>query len=275
MGVSTSGFYAWKSRRPSRREQSDRRLGDLIAAIHRGSRGTYGAPRVHAELRLGHGISCGKKRVARLMKAAGVQGCHRRRRHNLTRSDRRAAKAPDLVRRRFHADRPDQLWVADITYVPTRTGSAYLSTVLDVFSRKVVGWSLTSDLSTGGIIAAVDMAVRGRDAQGVVLHSDRGCQFTSVAFTTRLVELGITPSMGRVGSCYDNAMIESFFATLECELIDRVEFADATAARLQVFSFIEAFYNPVRRHSALDYLSPDDHERRHREAESEPLACVH
>jgi putative transposase len=276
MGVSKSGFYAWRSRRPSRRDVDDRALQKVIEAIHAASRGTYGAPRVHAELRLGRGVSCSRKRVARLMKAAGVQGCHRRRRRSLTRVDVNAAKAPDLVRRHFEAGEPDRLWVTDITYVPTRRGFAYMAAVVDVFSRKVVGWALSDDLSAGLVSAALDSAVsRRQPRQGLVLHSDRGCQFTSGVFRQRLAEAGIVASMGRTGDCYDNALMESFFATLECELFDRSAFASTTDARLAVFSFVEGFYNPRRRHSALDYLSPEDYERRHRDEMAEPLTRVY
>lgn len=276
MGVSKSGFYAWKSRRPSRRETDDRALQRVIEAVHATSRGTYGAPRIHAELRLGRGVCCSKKRVARLMKAAGVQGCHRRRRRSLTRVDAGAAKAPDLVRRRFEAGAPDRLWVTDITYVPTRRGFAYLAAIVDVFSRKVVGWALSEDLSTDLVSAALDTALRRRQPrEGLVLHSDRGCQFTSGVFRQRLAEAGIVASMGRTGDCYDNALMESFFATLECELLGRSAFTSTTDARLAVFSFIEGFYNPRRRHSALDYASPDDYERWHRDQRAEPLTRVH
>ena len=249
----------------------------VIEAIHAASRGTYGAPRVHAELRLGHGVACAKKRVARLMAAAGITGCHcRRRRWSLTRSDTSATKAPDLVDRRFVAERPNQLWLSDITYVPTRQGFTYLAAVLDVFSRRVVGWAVEGDLSTTIVRRALDMAVQARAPEsGLVLHSDQGCQFTSLSFGQRLAECGIRASMGTAGDCYDNALIESFFATLECELIDRTRFATKTDARLGIFSFIEGFYNPRRRHSSLDYLSPDDYERRHELEASEPLLPVH
>lgn len=210
------------------------------------------------------------------MRAAGIEGCHRRRRRGTTKSDRSAIVAPDLVERRFTAAAPDRLWVTDITYVPTRHGFTYLAAVLDVFSRKIVGYALRDDLGAELVHAALDSAMARRDtAPGLVLHSDRGCQFTSVGLGRRLHELGIAPSMGRTGDCYDNAMIESFFATLECELIDRTRFEDRTQARLQIFSFIEGFYNPRRRHSSLDYLSPDDYERRHRDIGPAPLETVH
>jgi putative transposase len=276
MGVSTSGFYAWRNRPQSQRRRQDEHLTGLIRSIHSSSRGTYGAPRIHAELRLGHDISCSKKRVARLMRAAGVEGCHRRRRRSLTRSDPAGKKAPDLVDRCFVASSPNRLWVTGITYVPTRRGFAYLAAVLDVYSRKVVGWSVKGQLGAEIVHSALDMAVRNRNPRhGLVLHSDQGCQFTSISFGQRLSHLGIQPSMGTAGDCFDNAMIESFFATLECELIDRSRFADQIDARLAIFSFIEGFYNPRRRHSSLDYLSPDDYERRHKEKTSERQMAVH
>jgi putative transposase len=248
----------------------------LIETIHSGSRGTYGAPRVHADLWLEHGVATAKKRVARIMAAAGLEGCHRRRRRATTTSDPSAAPAPDLVDRGFAAPQPDRLWVTDITYVPTRRGFCYLAAVLDVYSRKIVGYAVDDSIATDIVHRALDVAVARRDtSSGLVLHSDRGCQFTSLSLGRRLTELGISPSMGGAGDCYDNAMIESFFATLECELIDRTRFEDRTQARLQIFSFIEGFYNPRRRHSALDYLSPDDYERRHFEAHPAPLESVH
>lgn len=276
MAVSTSGFYAWRSRPPSARGRADRDLSCLIETIHSHSRGTYGAPRIHAELRREHGIGTSRKRVARLMVAAGIKGCHRRRRHRTTRGDETATPAPDLVERVFSAPGPDRLWVADITYVPTRRGFTYLAAVLDVFSRKIVGYAVRDDLSAALVNDALDAAAAERQTSpDLVLHSDRGCQFTSVTVGRRLDELGITASMGSTGDCYDNAMIESFFATRECELIDRTRFKDRSEARLQIFSFIDGFYNPRRRHSSLDYLSPDDYERRHRQQLSAPLEAVH
>lgn len=274
--VSTSGFYAWQSRPDSARTDDDRRMTSLIKAIHSGSRGTYGAPRIHAELRLEHGIATSRKRVARLMTAAGIEGCHRRRRRGLTRPDPRAHPRPDLVERRFAADEPNRLWVADITYVPTRRGFTYLAAVLDVFSRKVVGYAVQDDLSATLVARAVDMAIEHRRPRcGLIFHSDRGCQFTSLTIGGRLAEAGIHASVGSVGDCYDNAMIESFFATLERELLGRMRFEDHTQARLQIFSFIEGFYNPKRRHSSVGYLSPDDYERSNLESSPAPLAHVH
>lgn len=273
LGVSPSGYYAWLGRSPCSRVRQNQALTELIASIHRRSRHTYGAPRVHAELRLGHGISCSQKRVARLMGAAGLVGCHRRRRFNSTRSEQPATKAPDLVRRDFRASETNRLWVTDITYLPTRRGHCYLAVVLDVYSRAVVGWSIRDDLTTELATDALDMAtLRRRPRKGLVCHSDQGTQYTSVAFGARIDRAAMTLSMGRVGSCYDNAMAESFFATLECELIREHPFRDIHEARLSVLDYIEGFYNPQRRHSALGFLSPADYERKHATA---PLETVH
>ena len=264
LGVSPSGFWAWASRPPSQRARADAELGDRIAAIHRDSRGTYGVPRVHAELRYG-GTRCSRKRVARLMRLAGLEGVHRRRAVRTTVRDRAAAPAPDLVNRTFRAPAPDRLWVADITYVPTWAGFLYVAVVVDAFSRVVVGWSMAGHLRTELILDALDMAIgRRRPGAGLIHHSDQGTQYTSLAFGRRAREAGIALSMGSVGDAYDNAMAESFFASLETELLDRTTFRTRADARLAVFDYIEAFYNPRRRHSALDYLSPADFERRYR-----------
>jgi putative transposase len=264
LGVSRAGFYAWQSRPPSARAVADQQLTAQIRKIHARSRGTYGAPRIHAELRLDHGVQVSRKRVARLMRAAGVAGCHRRRRHGLTRRDSTTPPAPDLIGRQFTAERPDALWVADITYVPTWSGWLYLAVVLDCFSRRVVGWAMADHLRAELVVDALDMAIwRRQPAAGLVHHSDQGCQYSSLAFGRRCREAGITPSMGSVGDAYDNAMAESFFATLECELLDRQQFRTHTQARMAVFDFIEGFYNPRRRHSALGQLSPADYERSH------------
>jgi putative transposase len=264
LGVSRAGYYAWKTRPPSARAAADRQLTELIRGLHQRSRGTYGAPRIHAELRLDHGVHVGRKRVARLMRGAGLAGCHRRRRRGLTRRDATAAPAPDLVDRRFEADRPDRLWVADITYVPTWDGWLYLAIVLDAFSRRVVGWAMAEHLRTELVLDALDMAIwRRRPTAGLVHHSDRGCQYASLAFGRRCREAGVTPSMGSTGDALDNAMAGSFFATLECELLDRHRFRTRTQARMAVFDYLEGFYNPRRRHSALGYLSPVQYERSH------------
>jgi putative transposase len=196
------------------------------------------------------------------MRAAGLEGISRRRRGRTTRRDRDARPAPDLVERNFSAGGPDELWVADITYVPTWAGFLYLAVVLDAFSRRVVGWSMANHLRTELVLEALNMAVWQRRPEAVIHHSDQGCQYTSIAFGLRCREAGVRPSMGSVGDAYDNALCESFFATLECELIDRRRFRSQAEARMAVFTFIEGWYNPRRRHSALDYLSPVDYERR-------------
>lgn len=264
LGVSPSGYWAWAKRPPSARALADRELTTTICQIHTESRGTYGVPRVHAELRFG-GTRCSRKRVARLMRNAGLEGVHRRRFVRTTVRDRDAAPAPDLVNRTFTASRPNELWVADITYLPTWQGFLYLAAVVDVFSRAVVGWAMAGHLRTELILDAIDMAIsRRRPAEGLIHHSDRGTQYTSIAFGLRAREAGIVQSMGSTGDCYDNAMAESFFASLETELIDRTSWRTRADARLAVFDYIEAFYNPRRRHSGLGYLSPAEFERRYR-----------
>jgi putative transposase len=261
LGVSPSGYWAWRKREPSARAHHDAALTGRIVAIHTQSRQTYGALRVHAELRT-HGVRCGKKRVARLMQAAGIEGCHRRRRVGLTTRDPTTPPAADLVNRAFAATRRDQLWVADITYVPTWAGFLYLAVVLDAFSRRVVGWCMADHLRTELVLSALEMALwNRRPGPGLIHHSDHGCQYTSISFGHRCREAGIAPSMGSVGDCYDNALAESFFATLECELLDRQRFRTKTEARLAIFDYIETFYNRERRHSALDYRSPAAYER--------------
>ena len=259
LGVSPSGYYAWAKRPLSRRAVADARLTETVRAAHAASHGTYGAPRIQAEL-ADAGFRVGRKRVARLMRHAGLAGVSRRKFVTTTvRGDGR--QAPDLVERNFAADRPNQLWVADITYVATWTGFVYLAVVLDAFSRRIVGWSMAEHLRTELVLAALNMALGQRRAKGVVHHSDHGTQYTSIAFGLRCKEAKVRPSMGTVGDAYDNAMCESFFATLECELLDRERFRTQTDARLAVFDFIEGWYNPRRRHSALDYLSPMIYER--------------
>lgn len=265
LGVSPSGYYAWRKRPPSARARADAALTTTIRAIHAGSRGTYGAPRVHAELADAHGVRCGRKRVARLMRADGLAGVCRRRSIRTTRRDEAAAASDDLVKRAFAATAPDRLWVADITYLPTWQGFLYLAVVVDACSRRVVGWSMAGHLRTELILDALDMAIaRRRPADGLIHHSDQGTQYTSLAFGRRCREAGIAQSMGSVGDAYDNALAESFFATLETELIDRSSWRTRADARLAVFDYIEAFYNPRRRHSSIGNLSPAEFERRYR-----------
>jgi putative transposase len=262
LGVSPSGFYAWRKRPLSARACADVELTAQIETIHRESRGTYGAPRVHAEL-AAQGIRIGRKRVARLMRAAQRQGVSRRTPFVTTRRDPTADAAPDLVNRDFHAVGPNQLWVADITYIATGGGFIYLAVVLDAWSRRVVGWAIAPHLRTELVMDALDQALRSRRPSGVIHHSDHGCQYTSIAFGLRCREAGVQPSMGSVGDAYDNALCESFFATLECELLDRRRFATRADAALAVFDYLEGWYNPRRRHSALGYESPVRYEGIH------------
>jgi putative transposase len=261
--VSKSGFYARRVRPPSARAVADATLTATIRTMHAGSRGTYGAPRVHAELADAHRVRCGRKRVARLMRAAGLVGVCRRRSVRTTRRDD-AAVSDDLVKRAFTSAAPDRLWVADITYLPTWRGFLYLAAVLDACSRRVVGWSMADHLRAELVVDALDMALwTRRPAAGPVHRSDHGPQYISLAFGRRCRETGIASSMGSVGDCFDNALAESFFATLECELVARSRWRTHDEAHMAVFDFIEAFCNPRRRHSALGYLSPTDDERRH------------
>ena len=261
LGVSTSGYYAWDQRPPSARAVADAALQARIEVIHSNSRGTYGVPRIHAELSA-DGVRVGRKRIYRLMRRAGLQGISRRRRVRTTRRSEDARPVPDLVERNFSADHPDRLWVADITYIPTWAGFLYLAVVLDAFSRRIVGWSMATHLRTELVLEALNMAIWQRRPGQVIHHSDQGTQYTSIAFGRRCTEVSVRPSTGSAGDCYDNAMCESFFATLECELLNRRRFRSQVEARMAVFEFIEGFYNPYRRHSALDYESPVNYERR-------------
>lgn len=265
LGVSRSGFYARRGRPPSARALADAELPERIVTFHDRSGGTYGAPRLHADL-VEAGVSISRKRVERLMRAAGIAGVSRRRFARTTIRDERVRPAADLVDRDFTAEKPDALWVADITYVATWTGFLYLAVVLDAFSRKIVGWAMAGDLRAPLVLDALNMAIGQRRPREVIHHSDQGSQYTSVAFGLRCREAGVRPSMGSVGDAYDNAMCESFFATLECELLRRRKFQTKAEARMAVFVFIEGWYNPSRRHSALGYKSPVEFERSARDA---------
>ena len=261
--VSKSGFYGWRGRAPSARAQADALLTVKIARIHRDSHETYGAPRIHFELRT-LGVRCARKRVARLMREAGLFGCGGRRRKartTLRSRTERIPPVPDLVKRNFSPQAPDRLWVADITYVRTWEGWLYLSFVLDTYSRRVVGWSMANNLRTELVLDAVNMAIyTRRPSPGLIHHSDRGSQYTSVEFGSRLKEAGLLPSMGWVADSYDNSMAESFVSTLKRELIHRHSWPSRQIARSAIFEYIEGFYNTRRRHSALGHLSPSEYE---------------
>lgn len=263
LGVSPSGYYAWRRRGPSPHAQRDTELRTCIRAIHEASRGTYGVPRVHAELRLGHGIPCGRKRVARLMHLAGLAGIHRRRNRGCTRRDPRRPLFPDRVQRDFQPPAPNRLWVADLTQHRTTEGWLYAGVVLDAFSRRVVGWALAARPLTALTVNAVCMAVRTRrPAAGTVHHSDHGAQYTAVRFGVTLQAAGLQGSMGGLGDPRDNAVAESFFATLQTELLDRQVWHTRQQLGTAFFEYVEVFYNRQRRHSTLNYLSPVEYERR-------------
>ena len=259
--VSPSGYYAWLKRPPSARAQSDAAIGDALEVYFERSRSTYGRPRLAADLR-DDGVRPSDKRLARLMRERGIRGVCRRKGFKTTLRDKDARPAPDLVEREFVADAPDKLWVADITYVPTYAGFLFLAIVLDVFSRRVVGWAMATHMRAELVLDAMNMAIHQRKPQGVIHHSDQGSQYTSIAFGKRCEQAGVRRSMGSVGDCYDNAMCESFNAILECELIDRHRFKTQREAALAVFEFIEAWYNPRRRHTSIGMLSPIDFERK-------------
>jgi len=263
LGVSAQGFYAWRGRAPCKRSLANAVLTERIRAIHAESDETYGMPKIHAELR-DQGMQVGHNRIARLMRAAGIRGVSRRRGFVVTtQRDERQRPAPDLVERCFVAQGPNQLWVADMTYVPTWAGFIYLAIVLDVWSRRVVGWAIGERMTAELVLAALNMATTQRRPRDVIHHSDQGSQYTSIAFGARCIQMGVRPSMGSIGDAYDNAMAESFFASLECELIDRRSFKTKTEARLALFTYIEGWYNPRRRHSGLGYRSPLNFERSH------------
>ena len=260
LGVSRSGFYASRNRPVCARSIADAALSARIGNIHKASKQTYGVPRIHAEL-ADEGLSVGRKRIERLMKAKGLKGVSRRKFVTTTVRDKRQRPAADLVDRNFYADAPNVLWVADITYVPTWAGFLYLAVVLDAFSRKIIGWAMGNDQRAQLVIDAMNMAITQRKPRDVIHHSDQGSQYTSIAFGLRCKEMNVRPSMGSVGDCFDNAMCESFFATLECELFDQRKFKTRAEARVACFEFIEGWYNPSRRHSALGYKSPINYER--------------
>jgi putative transposase len=266
--VSRSGFYAWLSRPTSPRALADEVLTEQIRTVFKDNRKVYGSPRIHVEL-AEDGVHVGRKRVARLMKAADIVGCHRRKRSfSITKQNPKADVAPDLVDRKFVATAPNQLWVADVTYVPTVQGWLYLACVTDVFSRMVLGWSMASHRKTDLVVDAVTMAVhrRGGHVPGVIHHSDRGGEYSSHALERELRRHGALASMGSVADCFDNALAESLFASLECELFDQQpggRFQTRREAKLAVFDYLETFYNPRRRHSSIGQVSPARYEQEH------------
>lgn len=259
--VSESGYYDWRKRPPSARSLRHAWLTELIVQVHADSRGTYGSRRVHAELRLGRGIEVGRQVVETLMRRAGLAGTSGRPRY------RRIGHSPssvDHVDRQFHRDEPNRLWVTDITEHKSREGKVYCAVVLDVFSRRVVGWALDGTPSSALVTNALAMAIEQRTPpKGTVIHSDQGTQFASWAFTERALASGLVPSMGSVGDCFDNAMIESFWSRMQVELLDRRRWRTRVELSNAIFEYLEIFHNRKRRHSALGMLSPVEFEARH------------
>jgi putative transposase len=264
LGVNRTSFHDWERRAPSDRALSDAWLTEKIKRIHAASDGTYGARRIHAELRLEHGIGVGRKRVERLMRAANISGVLPRKRRRTTVRMPGLRVAPDLVERDFRPDGPNLTWSADITYISTWEGFLYLAHVQDLFSRLIVGWSMAEHLRSQLVVSALEMALHRRcPERGLIHHSDMGCQFTAVLFTNRCAKAGIEISMGSVGDCYDNAVCETFHASIKKERIYRRSWPTRAEARAAVFEYIEGWYNPRRRHSTLGYLSPAEYERQH------------
>lgn len=263
LGVSSSGFYAWRRRSPSRRAQEGERLLEHIRVIHEQGRGVYGSPRVHDALRQA-GIRCSRKRVIRLRRQAGLRCKRQRRSRCTTHANPAHAVAPNRLAQRFQASRPNQVWLGDITYIPTGEGWLYLAAILDLFSRRVVGWAMGRRLTKELAIRALKMALRHRrPQQGALLcHTDRGSQYTSDAYQALLADQRITVSMSRAGNCYDNAPMESFFASLKTELVHHQRYPTRQEAQVSLFDYIECFYNRQRMHGSLGYLSPEAFERR-------------
>lgn len=258
--VSRAGFYAHHTRPKSARATRDEMLGEKIVAIHKKGRRAYGSPRVHEELvKLGEHVS--RKRVIRLMQERDLRGKRCKRFRTTTDSDHAMPVASNMLARDFSASAPNQKWVGDITYIPTREGWLYLATLLDLFSRRVVGWSMSDRMPTSLPLAALDMALRRRrPSPGLVHHTDRGSQYASAEYQAVLAKHGLVPSMSRKGNCWDNAVAESFFATLKVELVRDADFATRAEARAAVFEYIEVFYNRQRRHSSIGYATPSEYE---------------
>lgn len=257
LGVSRSGYFSWRNRKPSRRSCEDAELTELISASSQRSRGTYGSPRIHDDLKdLGHSV--GRKRVARLMKAAGITSCHHRKKYvQTTDSNHDLPIAPNILKQDFTATEPDMKWVTDITYVRTKEGWLYLAAVMDLHSRRIVGWAMENNMTTALVLRALDMALHQRQPHSSLIHhSDRGSQYASYEYKNKLFDAALIQSMSRKGCCYDNAAMESFFHTLKVECVHRETFRTRKEASQSIFDYIETFYNRIRKHSALDYVSP-------------------
>ena len=261
LSVSPSGYYAWRERPEGARVQRDRELSDKIKCIHEASKGVYGSPRVHAEL-VAEGVHVGRHKVAQLMCSTRLKGCPKRRYRTTTQRDPTHRVAHNLLKQDFTADGPDQRWASDITYIATRQGWLYLAVVMDLFSRRIIGWSMDRWMSRHLVVDALRMAVDARRPAGPLIHhSDRGAQYSSDDFRDELDKHGITASMSSTGNCYDNAVVESFFGALKRERVNRVRYRTREEARADLFEYIEVFYNRKRRHGYLGNISPDDFER--------------
>lgn len=268
LGVSRSGFYAWRSRKPSAAEVRRGELTAEIAVIHAEVKARYGSPRMHAEL-VGRGHACCVNTVAKVMREAGIAAKTKRKFRQTTDSNHALAVAANVLDRQFETAEPNASWVTDITYVPTREGWLYLAVVVDLFSRLVVGWSMAATMESRLVVDALEMALaarltlKGSSSSGLVAHSDRGSQYASEHYQRRLSEEGIVCSMSRRGNCWDNSPMESFFASLKKELVHDEDYATREEAQASIFEYIEAFYNRVRRHSSLGYVAPEEYERTH------------
>jgi putative transposase len=264
--VSRSGFYAWRSREPSAAEVRREELTEEVKEIHAEVKGRYGSPRIHAEL-VGRGHACGVNFVAQVMREAGIAAKTTRKFRQTTDSNHTLPVAENILDRNFDPEEPNTSWVADVTYIPTREGWLYLAVVEDLFSRRIVGWSMDESMTSRLVVDALEMALVGRlkgsSSPGLVAHSDRGSQYASEHYQRRLSEERITCSMSRRGNCWDNAAMESFFASLKKELVHDEDYATREQAKASIFEYIEAFYNRVRRHSSLGYVAPDEYERTH------------
>lgn len=265
LGVSVSGYYRWHKQQgmTTPRQAANQQLAEAIACVHQASHGSYGSPRVHAQLRH-EGWSCSKQRVERLMRVAGLQGkCKRRLRVQTTNSQHRLPVAANLLNQEFTATQPDQKWASDITYSPTAQGWLYLAVIIDLCSRKIVGWAMDTTMTAELVKRALEAALSTRRPTTALLHhSDRGSQYASLPYQTLLQQHCLQVSMSRPGNCYDNAVVESFFASLKVERVRNQRYASFEQAKRDLFLYIEGFYNRSRLHSALGYLSPDAFERR-------------
>jgi putative transposase len=265
LNVSPSGFYAWRSRPVSAREMANRELVKKIEAVYYDSYETYGSPRVYHELK-SQDVACSENRVARLMRLRGLRAKQVRRYKSTTKRNKRHPVAPNLLKRDFRADRPDHKWLTDITYIPTQEGWLYLAVILDLYNRGIVGWAMSERMTSALTISALKMAIRERrPGVGLIHHSDQGSQYTDGTYQALLRNHGIQASMNGVGTWYDNAPMESFFGTLKSELVHHRVYHTRDEARPDLFFYIEAFYNRRRRHSSLDYLSPEAYEQLYQE----------